>query len=144
MSILGKPETPKESDQGISLLSSSGPRSVLLVKRKAVDGDDVAEQLELRGIKTLHTKYSACFNKFARTTTQKPKAAGKKGGQMSGDDALVSMPNPANLPRLLRREALKPKRPVPRSPNKPRPRRSGWASIRGDGRACKYGEGNGS
>lgn len=63
---------------------------------------------------------------------------------MSGDDALVSMPNPANRPRLLRREALKPKRPVPRSPNKPRARRSGWAALRGDGRAYKYGEGNGS
>lgn len=74
MSRLGVPETPKESDQGIPVLSSSGSRSVLLVKRKAVDGDDVAEQLELRGTKTLHNKYSACFNKFAHTTTQRPKA----------------------------------------------------------------------
>lgn len=123
------PETPKEPDQRIRLLSSSSPRSVLLVKRK-----QWMVMTSLNSSNSAQPKLSTTNTVRALISSRAPQPKGPRPLERKGRKRLVTMPSfqcpiPRNRPRLLRPEARKPKRPVPRSPNKPRARRSGCAGV---------------
>lgn len=120
---LGVPETPKEPDEGICCC-----RMVLVLSSLS------EKQWMVMTSRSAEPKLSATNTVRALISSRAPQPKGPRPLERKGRKRLVTMPSfqcpiPRNRPRLLRREALKPKRPVPRSPNKPRARRSGWAGV---------------